>query len=70
MRSKQALIPTEASTHHKTEILNGETSTALGAATRQDSTAVLSSHACTETMGASAFDGARLESAFHGVLPD
>ena len=66
---QQTLFPAEASTHHKTEKLDSETGTALGAATRQDGTTVLGSHTGTEAMGASAFDGAGLESAFHDVLP-
>ena len=67
--SEQALLPAEASTHHKTGKSDCETSTALGATTRQDSATVLGSHASTETVGTSAFDSAWLESTFHVVLP-
>ena len=66
--SEQALLPAEASTHHKTGKSDCETSTALGATTRQDGTAVLGSHASTEAVGTSAFDGAGLESAFHDAV--
>ena len=66
--SEQALLPAEASTHHKTGKSDCETSTALGATTRQDGTAVLGSHASTEAVGTGAFDGAWLESTFHGVV--
>src|SRR5690606_15580075 len=47
----------------------GQTLAALGATTRQDGAAVLGGHAGTETMVASALEGAGLESAFHGDLP-
>ena len=66
---KQTLFPAEASTHHKTGNLYGEASTALGAATRQDCTAILGRHASTEAVGTSAFDSAGLESTFHGAIP-
>lgn len=66
--SEQALLPAEASTHHKTGKSDCEASAALGATTRQDGTAVLGSHASTEAVGTSAFDGAGLESAFHDAV--
>ena len=49
--------------------LDSQTLAALGATTRQDLTAVLGGHTSTETVGASALEGAGLESAFHDALP-
>ena len=44
---------------------NGQTLATLSATTRQNKTAILGRHTCTETMGAGALDSAWLESTFH-----
>lgn len=63
---QKPLGPTEVLTHLPVPKSDGQTLAAFGAATRQNGAAVLGGHASTETVGASALDGAGLESAFHG----
>ena len=67
-RKEQEIFPRNLAGRGVKGLSNCQTRTTFGAATRQDSTAVLGSHASTEAVGTGAFDGAWLESTFHGVV--